>query len=382
MVRSAHAIPGMILLRRWIFHKIALGAIFERASPHFCPKSQSHRDRSEGVEGIPVPVHTVQPQGASGCWLHILSEDLMFRATTLVLAFLLISNPSCVSSAALDLPKAKIMSLNAVVTGANRGIGLEICKQLCADERYKKIFAICRSTSVGLTALAENDKKLSIFDGINVMDENVGTVLQSRLGINTPVNLLVNNAGAYGPPEPDLPADQLYQSQTLENISHERMLFALQLNTLAPLFVTKALLPNLKLPLLSRDEDDSDDISKTAGRHIVGNNKVIIIGSLMGSISDNGSGSHYAYRAAKAAVNQVGRCLAADLRGDSIAVGIVHPGFVFTGFGGEGRSRQDGQRNVGESVKGILDAIEQVTMENTGCFLHGNYGEGVKPINW
>ena len=253
-------------------------------------------------------------------------------------------------------------ALNALVTGANRGLGLEICKQLCADARYQKIFAVCRSTSQELTALCGSEKKLSVVDGINVMDENVSLSLQSALG-STPIDLLVHNAGAYGPAEA---AHEREQSQTLDNITHHRMLYAFQLNTLAPLFVTKALLPNLKMQSLSNDNI----------------RKIIIIGSLMGSISDNEGGSHYGYRTAKTAVNQVGKCLAIDLKDDSIAVGIVHPGYVYTGFTGKGAARRVGQRDVDESVRGVLQAIDQVTLENTGCFLHGNYGEGVKPIDW
>jgi NAD(P)-dependent dehydrogenase (short-subunit alcohol dehydrogenase family) len=125
--------------------------------------------------------------------------------------------------------------------------------------------------------------------------------------------------------------------------------------------------------------------------------KVIIISSLMGSIRDNGSGSHYGYRAAKAAANMIGKTLSVDLKADQIAVGMIHPGFVATGFGGTGSSgtggngdgngtssleRREGQMEVGVSGTGVLQAIDEVTLEKTGCLFHGGYGKGVRTINW
>jgi NAD(P)-dependent dehydrogenase (short-subunit alcohol dehydrogenase family) len=99
-------------------------------------------------------------------------------------------------------------------------------------------------------------------------------------------------------------------------------------------------------------------------------------------------------RAAKAAANMIGKSLATDLQSNKIAVGMIHPGFVSTGFGGTGGDssssstgsssleRREGQMDVDVSAKGVLQAVDEVTLEKTGCFLHGGYGEGVKPINW
>jgi hypothetical protein len=81
----------------------------------------------------------------------------------------------------------------------------------------------------------------------------------------------------------------------------------------------------------------------------------------------------------------IGKILAMDSQSDKIAVGMIHPGFVATGFGGTGDAsleRREGQRDVDVSTKGILQAVDEVTLEKTGCFLHGGYGEGVSPINW
>lgn len=61
---------------------------------------------------------------------------------------------------------------------------------------------------------------------------------------------------------------------------------------------------------------------------------------------------------------------------------IVHPGYVFTGFNGMNTSKISGQREVDESARGVIEAIDSIGMDNTGSFLHGNYGEGVKPLPW
>lgn len=60
----------------------------------------------------------------------------------------------------------------------------------------------------------------------------------------------------------------------------------------------------------------------------------------------------------------------------------VHPGFVYTGFAGEDADRQPGQRDVDESTRGVVEAIDKTTIETTGSFFHGNYGEGVKVMPW
>jgi tubulin alpha len=264
------------------------------------------------------------------------------------------------------------MALKTVaITGSNKGLGLEICRQLNADETVSKIFALCRKTSdqLDLLASSSSDKKVTVIPDIDVTSDDVVAKLQSVFHSNdeqpTPIHVLIQNAGAYGPPEFES-SREMYASQTLDNITMDRMRFAFELNTLAPLKVTKALLPNLKTSLDKKNET----------------RKVIIISSLMGSIADNDSGSHYGYRAAKAAVNMVGKTLAVDLTADNIAVGLVHPGYVYTGFQGEGEEKKPGQWDVEPATKGVLEAIGAIDMDSTGSFLHGNYGQGVKPLSW
>lgn len=257
------------------------------------------------------------------------------------------------------------------ITGANRGLGLEMVKQLSAKDSVSKIYALCRKQSDQLAAVP----KVVVVENISPAEDAVVTILEdyfkSKGEDATPIDLLIHNAGAFGPNEGFEDDRAVFMSQSLTNVTMDRMRFAYELNTLGPLRITQALLPNLK--------KTSEGSSTT---------KIIIITSLMGSIADNGSGGFYGYRTAKAGVNMIGKSMAMDLKGDKIAVGLIHPGNVRTGFGqrdGQDRpaeQRRAGQREVEPSTKGVLEAIDAITLENTGSFLHGNYGEGVKPCEW
>lgn len=191
-----------------------------------------------------------------------------------------------------------------------------------------------------------------------------------KMDTYTTIILSTITAGGYGPPENMNDPAEVYASQTLANITPERMSYAFQLNTAAPLFLTQQLLPNLRAN--QKDDDDNDGT------------KIVIISSLMGSLTDNTSGGHYAYRAAKAAANMVGKSLSQDLADEKIAVGLVHPGYVHTGFGtgNAAQAKRPGQRDVDESTRGVLEAVDRVTVATTGRFWHGNYGEGPKELQW
>jgi NAD(P)-dependent dehydrogenase (short-subunit alcohol dehydrogenase family) len=203
-------------------------------------------------------------------------------------------------------------SLESSFPGANRGLGLEMCKQLSEGGLYTSIYALCRKSNEDLATLASSASgKIKIVENINVMSDDIETV--ARLAFKTseasssliPIHLLVHNAGAYGPPGA---ADEAtdYGSQSLSRIDARSMRYAFDLNTLAPLMLTKALLPNLEAAAMSAENPA----------------KVIIISSSMGSIEENGSGGSYAYRTAKAGVNMVGKTLSMDLKDKNIAVGM------------------------------------------------------------
>jgi NAD(P)-dependent dehydrogenase (short-subunit alcohol dehydrogenase family) len=195
--------------------------------------------------------------------------------------------------------------------GANRGLGLEICRQLSAGGSYSSIFAICRKTSEELSSLAAagfgGEKIITIVENVEITKDDATSALQKLFATKeatpVPIHLLVHNAGGYGAPE----YKGVYSTQNLQNITADNMRFAFELNTLAPLMVTKALLPNL----IAAASDDKENSSK-----------VIIISSAMGSIAENESGGHYGYRVAKAGVNIMGKSLAVDLKDKNIAVGL------------------------------------------------------------
>ncbi len=216
-----------------------------------------------------------------------------------------------------------------VITGANRGIGLELCRQYAA--RGDTVIALCRRNSAELDACASR-----VEEGIDVADDGVVKELRQRLG-DTRVDVLINNAG-------------LLTRENLDDLDFERIRQQFEINSLGPLRVTKALLENL-----------------ASGA------KIAIITSRMGSIGDNTSGSRYGYRMSKAAVNIAGVSLSRDLEGRGIGVVILHPGFVRTGMtGGQGLI------DAPESAAGLMARIDELTLQTTGRFLHMN-GE---PLPW
>jgi NAD(P)-dependent dehydrogenase (short-subunit alcohol dehydrogenase family) len=218
--------------------------------------------------------------------------------------------------------------MRCVVTGANRGIGLELVRQLLA--RGDEVDAAAREPKEAgeLSALAGGDR-LRVHR-LDHLDPDSIQALAEALG-GAPVDLLVNNAGVYGG-----------TLQHLPKIDLEDAVRTFRVNALGPLQVTLALLGNLK-----------------AAR-----GKVIHVTSGMGSIAENKSGAFYAYRMSKAALNMMSRSLAVDLRGAGVASAVINPGWVKTDMGGPGAPTP-----VEESVRGMLREIDAFTIENTGAFL-------------
>lgn len=213
----------------------------------------------------------------------------------------------------------------ALVTGANRGIGLEICRQLRGKDY--RVIAACRSSSPELEALG-----VRVESGVDVTDGGSLRKLAERLdGVS--LDLLVNNAG-------------VLRRTDFEHLEDQLDDFRLQfeINSLAPIRVTRAL---------------SDRLTDGG--------KVIIITSRMGSIADNTSGGYYGYRMSKAAVNTAGVSLAHELKDRGIAVGLLHPGYVRTGMTGN-----EGFVNADEAAAGLIGRMEELTLETTGSFRHAN----------
>ena len=214
------------------------------------------------------------------------------------------------------------MKKNALVTGSNRGIGLELAKQLL--EHGYHVIAACRKASPELKAL-----DLQVEEGIDVSQQSSVLDLKHRVG-DTKLDLLIQNAG-------------IGRKETLDDFNLETIREQFEVNTIAPLFVTRTLLSQMKQP-----------------------SKVAFITSRMGSIADNTSGGHYGYRMSKAALNAGAVSLTADLRPKQISVAILHPGFVKTDM-----TRGNGDLTTEESAKGLLDRIlNDCTPETSGTFWH------------
>lgn len=211
----------------------------------------------------------------------------------------------------------------AVVTGANRGIGLELVRQLKA--RGATIVAVCRKSSPELDAL-----DVRIEAGVDVADAASRLQLAARLA-HDDIDLLINNAG-------------ILRSDSLDDVDLVSVHEQIEVNAVAPLFVTQAL-----------------------SARLARGGKVALITSRMGSMGDNGSGGYFGYRMSKAALNAAGVSLAHDLKPRGVAVVMLHPGAVRTGMTG-GR----GQVDVADAVRGLLARIDALSIETTGRFLHQN----------
>jgi NAD(P)-dependent dehydrogenase (short-subunit alcohol dehydrogenase family) len=211
----------------------------------------------------------------------------------------------------------------SIVTGANRGIGLELARQLKA--RGASVVAVCRKPSPELEALG-----VRVESGIDVTDPAARAALAERLARDT-IDLLINNAG-------------VLVEDGLGALDADGLRRQFEVNALAPLLLTQALLPRL---------------GKGA--------KVALITSRMGSMGDNDSGGYYGYRMSKAALNAAGVSLARDLKPRGIAVALLHPGYVRTEMTG-----RQGLIDADESARTLLQRIDELKLETTGRFLHQN----------
>lgn len=207
-----------------------------------------------------------------------------------------------------------------LITGCNRGIGLQLCTQYSA--RGDDVIAVVRSSNPDLDALP-----VRVITGVDVGDGASMTVLKDAIGDQS-IDVLLNNAG-------------ILIGDSFAALDFDAMEAQFRINTLGPLRVTAAL---------------SDNLHEGS--------KVAIVSSRVGSIEDNSSGGYYGYRASKTAVNQVGMNLKHDLAPRGIAVGLLHPGLVATEMtGGQGISPK-------ESAAGLIKRIDDLNTENSGGFWH------------
>lgn len=219
-----------------------------------------------------------------------------------------------------------------LISGANRGIGLELVRQYAADGWT--VYAGCRQPdqaddlrqTAGATGKVEI-LRLDVSDHAQI--DQVAATLRGK-----PVDILIANAGIYG--------DE--SGRGVGNLDYGRWHEVFSVNTMGPVKLAEALLPHLTL----------------------GQQRLIVaMTSLMGSMADNGSGGSILYRSSKAALNAAMKSMAIDLRGRGISVVIMHPGWVKTDMGG-----RNAPTSASESVSGIRQVIAGFKLEDTGKFLN------------
>jgi NAD(P)-dependent dehydrogenase (short-subunit alcohol dehydrogenase family) len=218
---------------------------------------------------------------------------------------------------------------NVLITGSNRGLGLEFAKQYAGAGW--RVFATARKASPALASLAS--ATLSVHE-IDIADEASVRAFAGEL--REPIDLLLNNAGTMGPRE-----------QAIGQLDAAGMLETLRINTVTPLVVADAFVEHVARSSLKL---------------------MIAITSGMGSIDDT-SGGYYAYRASKAALNMTFRNLALDLKRRGIIAAVINPGWVQTDMGGRGAPL-----TVKESISKMRAVFAALTPADSGAFL--NYKGG------
>ncbi len=222
------------------------------------------------------------------------------------------------------------MSSTYLVTGANRGLGLEFAKQLAA--RGDSVIATTRSASKA-SELNRLGPKVRVVE-LDVGDARSISGLSDRLGaIGTgPIDVLINNAGVSS------------TSKSVAQLDVAEMERVFMVNAIAPMLVAQAALPMLR-----------------AGRRKL----IVQITSQLGSIANNTGGSTYAYRGSKAALNQLNRSLANELGPEGFTCLAMHPGWVRTDMGGP-----SAHLSPEESVASMLRTIDGADQKHNGRFVN------------
>lgn len=218
-----------------------------------------------------------------------------------------------------------------LITGANRGIGLEFTAQCLA--RGDRVIATCRSLATAgvLQGMCNSKPELTILE-LDAGDVGSIAALPHQLK-GEAVDIFINNAGVYGP-----------RDSAFGKVEAQQWLDALQVNTIAPLLLTQALIENLR-----KGKD----------------RKLLYLTSKMGSIADNGGGGHYVYRSTKTALNSVVKSLSVDLREEGFIPAVLHPGWVQTDMGGP-----NALIDTRTSVTGMLKVIDGLDAKQAGGFFN------------
>jgi NAD(P)-dependent dehydrogenase (short-subunit alcohol dehydrogenase family) len=215
-----------------------------------------------------------------------------------------------------------------LITGTNRGIGLEFVRQYAEDGW--RVLACCRDPddASDLQNLAGAHSNIEMF-ALDVGDFPQIEQLANRLR-HERIDVLINNAG-------------VYPSSSLGEIDYEAWSTAFKVNSMAPLKMVEAFTPHVANSLLK---------------------KIATLSSKMGSLDDNTSGGSYLYRSSKTAVNMVMKSLAIDFKVYGISVVTLHPGWVQTDMGGP-----NGLIDTRTSVQGLREVIANLTLQTSGKFI-------------
>ncbi len=213
-----------------------------------------------------------------------------------------------------------------LITGANRGLGLEFARQYLANQWT--VIATCRAP-LAATELNALEGSIEVHP-LDVTDFAQVEALGSTLA-KTAIDVLINNAGVYGPTK-----------LTYDKMDYREWPHVMRTNVAAPLKLSVVLLAN---------------VTRSTQK------KIVAISSKMGSMTDNTSGGAYIYRSSKAALNATMRSFAIDTRGSGVTVGLLHPGWVRTDMGGP-----SALIDASESVTGMRQVIADLTPEKSGHF--------------
>jgi len=244
------------------------------------------------------------------------------------------------------LPPAKVIDPNAdyiptvLVTGSNRGIGLEFVKQFSANGW--NVIATARKPvkAKELNKLAKGNDKIRV-ERLDVTDNQQIEKLAKKLE-GQPIDVLLNNAGYYGDRD----------RQDFDNLDQDLFNLIMDINALGPLKVAKGLLPNVKA---SQQK------------------KILTLSSGLGSMNIGGRmGDHYSYKMSKAALNIGMLTLRSELKKEGVIVQLIAPGMVDTGLLRASKAREGMGITTEESVKGMLSVIDSINKKTKPKMINYN----------
>ena len=225
-----------------------------------------------------------------------------------------------------------------LVTGANRGLGIEFVEQYLNEGN--EVIATYRNenSSIDLIEMGNERSNLKLLQ-LDVSSNKSLNSFAENLG-DSPIDIFINNAGVYGP-----------RNSSFGNVDEENWIPAIKINAIAPILLTQLIIKNIR--------SGADK-------------KLIFVTSKMGSIDDNKGGGAYVYRSSKTALNAVVKSLSVDLENEGIVVALIHPGWVKTDMGGPNALIESDT-----SVRGMTEVISNLDITSTGNFY--NYDGSIIP---